>query len=392
MSRTLHRLTALTVKSLPPGKYNDGDGLWLVKRKDGGSQWVLRVVVHGRRREMGLGSANTVPLKQARVSAAAYRSQARSGVDPIARRSRDSLLASARDNRFHAITADAFLAKKSELKDDGKAGRWLSPLHTHVLPKIGMMPVEEIDQNVLRTVLGPIWHSKADVARKALNRINIVLRYAAAKGLDVDLSATAKTQALLGKSSHTPIHIASIPWREVPEFYRSLNELTVSHLALRLLILTGLRSFPIRQCSLDQIRGNVWTIPGAAMKGPKGKTADFRVPLSTEAINVIDLATPHRRGGYLFASRNDKPISDMTLSMLMKRRGLDARPHGFRSSLRVWMAEETDTPNDVAETALAHAVGSQVSRSYQRSDLLEQRRVLLERWANFVTSGTAIMS
>jgi integrase len=280
---------------------------------------------------------------------------------------------------------EAFEARRADLKGDGKAGRWFTPLELHVLPKLGRTPVDEIDQRDLRDVLQPIWHTKADTAQKALNRVGIVLRHAAAMGLNVDLLATEKARALLGKSRHTVRHIPYMPWQEAPDFYGSLAEPTLTHLALRLLILTGARSGPLRHLRLEQIEGGVWTIPGEAMKGLKGRTLDFRIPLSEEAQRVINLARPFARGGFLFPSTRSGVISDATMSRLMERRGLDARPHGFRTSLRVWLAEATDAPHEVAETMLAHVVGSAVTRAYQRSDQLEKRRDLLELWARHLT-------
>jgi integrase len=147
----------------------------------------------------------------------------------------------------------------------------------------------------------------------------------------------------------------------VPAFYATLCDGTVTHLALRLLILTGVRSGPLRFIREDQIDGDVWTIPGEAMKGRKGATADFRVPLSTEALAVIEEARRQARDGYLFPSIRKGVISDMTMAMLMQRTGMEARPHGFRSSLRDWIAEATETPHEVAETALGHMVGGAVS-------------------------------
>jgi integrase len=135
----------------------------------------------------------------------------------------------------------------------------------------------------------------------------------------------------------------------------------------------------------------VWTIPGEAMKGRKGTTSDFRVPLSREAMRVIELARPFARGDYLFPSARKGVISDMTLGRHMERRGLEARPHGFRTSLRTWLAEATDAPHEVAESMLAHVVDSAVVRAYRRSDFLEQRRVLAERWADFVTGGSGAL-
>lgn len=377
----LHKLTAVKVKSAPPGKYSDGGGLWLHKREDGGAQWFLRVTIHGRRREMGLGSLNAVSLKEARETAERWRAVARSGKDPIKERDRERRQAARVDNTLEAIARDAFEARKAELKGDGKAGRWFSPLELHVLPKLGKVPVEDLDQQDIKNTLGIIWHGKADTARKALNRLSIVLRHAAALGHDVDLQATEKAKALLGRSRHVPQNIPAMDWRDVPAFYQSLAEPTITHLALRLLILTGVRSHPLRFIREDEIDGNIWTISADAMKGRLGKTTDFRVPLSSEAQKVIELARPHAREGYLFPSVRKGVISDATMARLMERRGLRERPHGFRSSLRTWLAEATDAPSEVAETVLGHVTGNAVERAYRRTDFLDQRRVLLERWA-----------
>ena len=205
-----HKLSAAFVRTAPPGKYNDGAGLWLHKRADGGAQWFLRVTVHGRRREMGLGGLANVSLKQARDLADQYRSMAANAVDPIKERERRNRELARADNTLRKIAEEAFEARKAELKGDGKAGRWFSALELHVLPKLGKVPVEEIDQRDIRDVLAPLWHTKAVTAQKALNRLSICLKHAAALGLDVDMQATEKAKALLGKTRHQTKHIPAL--------------------------------------------------------------------------------------------------------------------------------------------------------------------------------------
>lgn len=386
--RAQNRLSAQFVKTAPVGKHCDGAGLWLVKRNDGGAQWVLRVTVHGRRREMGLGGFPSLSLAEARKLGERWRKMAAAGHDPIKERQAEERAARREDISLAILTADAFEARKAELKGGGEAGRWLSPLTLHVIPKLGRVPVTDLDQRDIRDTLSPIWHTKADTARKALNRLSIIMRHAAALGLDVDLQATDKAKALLGKSRHKPKHIPAMAWADVPGFYATLEEPTLTHLALRLLILTGLRSAPLRNIRLDQIDGDVWTIPGEYMKGRMGATEAFRAPLSREAQRIIDLVRPLARKGFLFPNTRGGVISDATLSRHMERRGLEARPHGFRTSLRTWLAEATDAPHEVAETVLQHTVDSGVVRSYRRTDYLEQRSVLVERWADHVTGGS----
>jgi integrase len=385
--RATNRLSSQLLKSAPVGKYCDGAGLWLIKRDDGGAQWVQRVTVHGRRREMGLGGFPSLSLAEARKLSERWRNSAAAGRDPIKERELEERAARREDITLQILTADAFESRKAELKGDGAAGRWLSPLNIHVLPKLGKVPVTDLDQRDIRDTLAPIWHTKADTARKAMNRLSIVLKHAAALGLDVDLQATEKAKALLGKSRHVAKNIPAMNWPAVPAFYASLEEPTLTHLALRLLILTGVRSTPLRTLRLDQMEGDVWTVPAEAMKGRKGATADYRVPLSCEAQRIIDLARPHARKGYLFPNTRGGVISDMTLSRMMERRGLEARPHGFRTSLRTWLAEATDAPHEVAEGMLAHIVDGGVVRAYRRTDYLVQRAKLVERWADHVTGG-----
>ena len=382
-----NKLTSQTIKSLGTGKFSDGEGLWLVKYENGNGKWFLRYTIYGRRREMGLGAFPTVTLKEARESAGKWRRLVRDGKDPISER--DKLSASGKLNMslLQDVALDAYESRKAELREDGKSGRWFSPIRNHVLPKLGKMPVSQISQLEVKDTLSPIWHSKAVTARKALNRLNICLRHAAALGLEVDLQATEKAKILLGKQRHKPQNIASIHWKDVPQFYQSLNQGSITELAMKLLILTAVRGKPLRFLNLEQINDDVWTIPFDLMKGRLDATEDFRVPLSTQALEVINQAKPFARDGFLFPSKVKGVISDNTLGKFMARLGLKERPHGFRSSFRGWVAEATNTPFEVAETCLAHSVGNKSSQSYQREDFLEQRKSIMNKWGYFISTG-----
>ncbi len=386
MTRALHRLTALKVKNSPPGKYSDGGGLWLYKRADGGAQWFLRYVLYRRRREMGLGSAREVSLKEARNEAEKWRKVLREGKDPIKEREKQKKEAARDLYLLRDIAQDAFEARKAELKNDGEAGRWFSPLELHVLPKLGSMPVSLIDQNDIRNTLQPIWHEKASTAQKAIERLGICIRHASAHDIDVNLQAVAKAKILLGKQRHKVKHIPAMHWKDVPDFYASLVEPTPTHLALRLLILTAMRSGPIRFLRTEELSSDLWTIPHEKMKSKVGEDDDFRVPLSKEAQHVIKLAKPFARKGYLFPAKRKGVLSDATMARLMERRGLDARPHGFRSSFRDWCEEATNTPEHISEAALAHSSGNKVMDAYRRTQFLDKRRPLMEKWAKHVTS------
>ena len=387
-----NKLTALQVKNAPVGKHSDGGGLWLNRRPDGGAQWFLRVTIHGRRREMGLGALDDVGLSEARRLAEKWRSCVRDGKDPIKERERLSREAARTDSRLEDVAEAAFEAKKAALKGDGIAGRWFTPLKLHVLPKLGKVPVEEIDQQDIKNAIQPIWHSKAETARKAMNRLGIVLKHGAAMGYDVDLQATEKAKALLGKTRHKATNIPALPWAEVPAFYATLGEASMSRLALRLLILTAVRSGPLRQARWEEINGDTWVIPAANMKSRLDEAVDFDVPLSSEAQRVMELLKPFEKNGYVFPNPRKGVLSDMAMTKFLKDQGHEFRPHGFRSSFSTWVQEATTTPEAVAKHSLSHAVGTKVDRVYARTTLLEKRRDLMEKWAGFVVSASVIAS
>jgi integrase len=388
MPKLLNRLTSFGLRPLPAGKHLDGAGLYLIKSEADSGRWMLRYRQFGRRRDMGLGGWPAVSLAEARRKSEAARQQLRNGEDPITTRQ-----AKRRTHFFllRDIAKDCFETRKSDLRADGVAGRWFSPLELHVLPKLGGTPITQINQVAIKDALASLWREKPVTAAKALERLGIIFKHAAAMGLDVDLQATAKARLLLGKPRHQVQHIPAMPWAEVPAFYASLNEQVPAHLALRLLILTGVRSGPMRHIRLGQIDKDtgIWTVPAEVMKGRVGATSEFRVPLAPQAMRIVEeAASVYGENGFLFPGANDGPISDMTLSMHMKRQGLQARPHGFRTSLRVWLAEQTSAPHEVAETVLAHTVGNKVERAYRRTDYLEQRRMLMQQWADHVSHGS----
>ncbi|MBB4077237.1 integrase [Bartonella fuyuanensis] len=383
----MNPLNARSVATLGAGKYNNGAGLILHKRKDGGAQWILRYTLHGCRREMGLGALRDVSLKQARELATGWRSVLREGRDPIKEREKQKREAISNLHYLKDIALEAFESRKAELKNDGKNGSWFLPLRLHILPKLGCLPVSEITQTEIRNILTPIWHSKAATAEKALNRLNLCLKHAAALGLDVDLQATEKARALLGKQLHKTQNIPAMDWKDVPAFYQSLCKTqNITQLALRLLILTGVRANPLRHIHKDQVDGDIWTIPAENMKGKRDTTKEFRVPLSSEALDILKQARLLSRNDFFFSATGRGPLAANCMAQYMQQTGLNACPHGFRSSLRDWLAETTDAPYEVAETILAHTVGGKVERAYRRTDYLEQRRVYMDKWAAYVTS------
>lgn len=340
---------------------------------------MLRLVVAGKRREMGLGRWPDVSIAEARERAASARRTLRDGKDPIVDRER---LAQSIDRLTLAAASEGcFNARKAELKNDGKSGRWYSPLKVHVLPRYGNTAIEDVDQHLLVKLLEPLWHTKSVTAGKIMSRMNLILKHAAALGLDVDLQATMKARALLGKPRHTVQHIPAQPYSEAPAFYQWLSTKPFqSCLALRFLILTATRTSEIRFARFDEIDGDIWIIPPERTK----TGAEHRVPLPSEALHVLERVRTAPEQELLFPSPTGKPMSDATMSRFMEREGYCARPHGFRATFRTWVEEQTNTEYEVKETALGHKVDKGVVGAYQRSDRLEKRRNLMETWAQFL--------
>lgn len=402
MAAGLNRIkNPIAAKALGLGKHADGGGLYLYHTKAGRS-WIMRYTIGGKRHELGLGSFDTVSLAGAREQAVGIRATLERGCDPKAERKaqkqsikttidRNAPEAQARRMLSNVIDR-TFEAQKKSLKDDGMAGRWRSPLDTHVIPKLGRQDVETITPQDVADVLRPIWHQKADVARKAMQRLGKALAYARAEGLNVRRDITADARDILGRQLRTSKKIPAMNWKQLPDFYATLGNGSVD-LCLRLLILTGVRSRPVRFAHVDQFDGDLWTIPAYLMKGSAQQAQEdenaFEVPLSPEAVAVIEAAKVLAVDGQLFTGPRGKVISDMSMSAKMRRDGRSERPHGFRASFRTWADEETRASYEAKETALAHKVGSVIERSYARSNLLDQRRALLDQWAAYVAQRPA---
>lgn len=374
-------LTQMRAKNLDKGRYADGQGLWLVKRKKNAGKWVLRIVIRGKRREMGLGRWPDVSIAEARERAAKARRVVRDGLDPIEERRKEQEQPS--PVTLSEAALGCFEAKKAGLKNKNAVKRWMGLLNHHVLPNIGHRPVEDIDQHMIKKTLEPIWHEKAETARKALGHIGQVIQYSAALGLDVDMQATMKARALLGKQAHKVQHIPSMQYQEAPKFYQWLKTQSGAvPLALRFLILTVARTTEIRLATFDEIEGDVWTLSGERTKtGQK-----HRIPLTTEALTIVKAARDLSDNQHLFNAMRGKPMSDVAMSLLMKREGYEARPHGFRATFRTWVEEQTDTPFEVKESVLGHAVDAGIVGAYQRSDRLDKRRLVLRHWTTYLIS------
>ncbi len=237
------------------------------------------------------------------------------GRDPIKERNKQKREAMRNLHYLKGIALDTFESRKAELKNDGKDGNWFALLKLHILSKLDCLPISEITQIEIRNTLSPIWHTKAGTARRALIRLNLCLKHAEALGLDVDLQAVTKAQALSGKQRHKVTNLPAMDWKDIPAFYKTLcQKTTITHLALRLLILTGVRTNPLRHIREDQIDGNIWTIPAENMQGKRDATTEFRVPLSSEALESLKQARLLSRNDF-FSAKGRGPLAEKCMAL-----------------------------------------------------------------------------
>ena len=375
------RLSATAVKAAKePGRYGDRDGLYLVVTPSGSKSWVCRVQKNGKRRDIGLGSVKKVPLALARERAIKTRMQVEVGIDPVLERRKEAGIPT-----FREAVLQVFAENKTTWKNQKHRAQWLSTLERYAFPVIGDLSIGELDGHHARDVVAPIWLEKPETARRVRQRIGSVVDWAIGKGyraLPLPLAAMDKS---LPKIKTKPVHHAALPYAEVPKFFAFLESgETIGRLAFSALILTAARSGEIRGATWDEIdfENALWTVPAERMKAGR----EHVIPLSPQALSIFQKAARFReaRSPLVFpGQRAAKPLSDMTLTKICRDAQIDAVPHGFRSSFRDWIAEETTFDGDIAEMALAHAICNKVEAAYRRGNLLEKRRIMMNSWGSF---------
>jgi integrase len=388
MARGINLLTALAVKkATAPGRYADGGGLSMVIDRAGSKKWVFRFVdVSGKRRDLGLGSAVLVPLAEARDAAERARQEVRQGLDPIAERRERKR--GDREIPTFKVAAERLYAESVAGWSEKHAAQWWETVERHALPSLGSERVDRITSPMVRDCLLKFWTKTPETARRVRQRIGAVLAWAVAeehRGSTLDL----RTKTLRLPEQQEGTNFDALPYAHVPGFLAALRDTGASEAvkdALTLLALTAARSGEIRGMVWGEVDldAALWSIPAERMKMRKPHV----VPLSASALDLL-----RRRAGELLfldpaslvfpGSKPGKPLSDMSLSMQMRRMKLDATPHGMRSSFKDWCREQTSFPDEVSEAALAHRDTNKVRRAYARSDLLERRRELMEAWSRF---------
>lgn len=395
---SINRLSALSVRhARDPGYYTDGDGLVLQVSAVGTKSWIFRYRFGGRRHEMGLGSCEFVSLASARELVRGYRQQLREGRNPLLerRQARAALIvAQAGQITFDQCAAAYVEAHRGSWRSPKHAAQWTSTLARYASPVIGALPVGAVDTELVVKVLAPIWQIKTETATRLRGRIESVLDWATvSKYRHGDNPARWRGHLdflLANPNKVAPVkNYPSLPWTEMAGFMAELRRKEgVSARSLEFTILTAARSGEARGACWAEINlaQRLWTVPAARMKAAK----EHRVPLS-DAVIALLRALPDEEG-LLFPGQKAQPLSDMSLSAVLRRMGRpDITVHGFRSTFRDWAAEAPGNafPREVCEHALAHSLPDRVEAAYQRGDLLGKRIALMQAWADYCAGRMA---
>jgi len=394
MPKLARELGALVVSKITePGLHFVGgvQGLAMQVTAGGARSWTLRIVIGGKRRDMGLGSYPGVLLAMAREKAREAREHVRQGVDPIERQ--QTALSALRAAVAAALTfrecSVAYIKAHEAGWRNAKHGQqWRNTLAQHADPVLGQLMIRDVALPHVLAVLEPIWRTKTETASRLRSRIELVLDWATARGYREGLNP-ARWRGHLDKLLPAPSKVAKVdhhpalPVGDVSAFIHRLREAEgTGARALEFTILTAARSGEVRGAVWSEIdRGaKVWTIPGERMKAGR----EHRVPLSPAALALLD-ALPRTAGTDLvFPAPRGGMLSDMTLTAVLRRMDVPAVPHGFRSTFRDWAGERTRHPREVIEHAMAHRVGDAAEQAYARGDLFDKRRVLMADWAKFL--------
>jgi integrase len=376
------KLSARKVETAKPGKYADGGNLYLIVAPSGSRKWVLRFTWRRRAKEMGLGSARSVTLADAREKAAAARRKIAHGINPIEERKRDHGIPT-----FWEMAETVHESLSAGFRNEKHKAQWKNTIATYAAP-LHNKPVDTIGTDDVLAVLKPVWTQKAETASRLRGRIEKVLDAAKAKGFrDGENPARWRghlDHLLPNRASLSRGHHAAMPYEKVAAFIGELRKReATAALALEFCILTAARSGEVLGARWLEIElgKRIWTIPANRMKAGR----EHRVPLSNRAISILKKLVEQKAGEFVFpGQKSGKPLSNMSMEMVLRRMNVErVTVHGFRSSFRDWAGNATNFPREVTETALAHVIGDKAEQAYRRSDALDKRRKLMDAWAAF---------
>jgi integrase len=393
-------LTALEIKNAQPGMHSDGNGLYLCVKPGGTKSWVFRFQLDGKRREMGLGALSVLEPVKARAEAARLKTKVAEGVDPLDERKADKEMQSAlrKQVQLESKRAEMTFRKAAEHFIESRKPGWSNPKHaqqwantlaTYAYPVIADLPVAEVAAEHVVEILRPIWSAKSETASRVRMRIEAVLNAAKLMGwrsgenpavFKGGLEAVLPPISKVRRVRHHP----AMPFADVPAFFDELRKRDgIGSRALEFCILTAARSGEVRNATWEELdlESSMWIVPADRMKAGR----EHRVPLSDAAVAILKAMPRQVNSPLIFPGTRGKPMSDMTLSAVLKRMELaHFTVHGFRSSFRDWAAETTHHANETVEMALAHTIANKVEAAYRRGDLLAKRRELMDDWSAFL--------
>jgi integrase len=384
------KLTVRFLQSIiEPRKYHDGGGFGLYLRvdKSGSKFWIQRIVINGKRRELGLGSFPITTLAAAREAALKNKRMVREGGDPLkAKQALRSI------PTFEEASLKVYELNRPTWTNAKHASQFINTLRTYAFPIIGEKKISEIETSDVMAVLTPFWTVKPETARRVRQRIGIVMKWAIAQGYR-DYDPAQNVKEALPRQNKVQNHRKALHYSEVADCIKTIqnsNAAASTKLTLEFLILTASRSGEVRNACWDEftLEGNqqspvpIWRIPAPRMKAKQ----EHIVPLSKRCMTILGQAKGLSDGsGLVFTgTKPGKALSDMTLSKLVKELGYDAHVHGFRTSFKTWAQEKTDFPDEVSVIALAHTISNKAKAAYARSNLLEKRAELMESWAGYL--------
>jgi len=347
--------------------------------------WIFRYKIGDKQRDLSLGSFPRITITEARNKAQKARFQLDNGLDPAEEKNKSKL--SLKDNKptFKEFSIEYINNSRHQWRNEKHCEQWFNTLEQYAYEKIGHKPIDEINTNHLLEILNPIWNTKPSTASRLRGRIELILASATARNLRSGLNPATwrgHLSAIYGAPNKIkPVeHHPALSYQELPLFINKLKNFDgIAPIALEFLILNASRTGEVVFAKREEIKDNIWTIPKERMKAFK----EHRVPLSKRSLELIEIARfLDNDSDYIF-SRKGKHLSNMAMSKILKKLDLNVTVHGFRSTFRDWIAEETEFSNEVAEKVLAHTIGNKVEAAYRRGDLLDKRKLVMESWENF---------
>lgn len=367
-------------------------GLYLLIKSSGHKYWILRYSNQLERHDMSLGPFPDISIAEVRKRLQEVRLLIMQGVDPIKQRKlrKTALIAEKRTNiTFEEFSLDVINTKKIEWTNSKHAAQWVFSLKEYAFPIIGKKRLDEIEMDDVLKILTPIWETKTETASRLRGRLEWILAAATTRKLRSGMNP-ALWRGLLQTILPAPKrfqkvkHHKAMAYRALPEFMKKLREMDgIGALALEFLILNANRTSEVTDAKKDEVLGDIWIIPASRMKARK----EHRVPLCRRSLEIIAIAKMHDPDSQFLFSNKGKKISNMAMSMVLRRMLIEVTVHGFRSSFRDWVSEETNHPSEVVEMALAHRIQNQVEAAYRRGDLLARRRQLMMDWEQYCNSN-----